>query len=146
VSFNNGGSGMHACLSDHVHFEGNIAYQNARVVKDGCEMFGMDCVDVLVLNNVISPRPRGRANSNRSWHGPNKDLFYDYNTYFNTTNIAVRGAHDRVADPLFVQPSTNAAVADFRFQPGSPHSRNGFPGLEEWKRVELPRLQGVPKE
>ncbi len=146
VCFNNGGSGMHAFLSDHVHFEGNIAYQNARVITNGCEMFGTDCADVLVLNNVISTRTGGRANSNRSWHGPNEGLFYDYNTYFNTTNIAVRGSHDQVADPLFIQPSTNAAVADFRLQPGSPHLQNGFPGLEEWKRIEIPRLQGMPKE
>jgi len=146
VSFNNGGSGMHAFLSDHVHFEGNIAWHNARVVKDGCEIFGMDCKDVLVLNNVIVPRAGGRANSNRSWHGPNVGLFYDYNVYFNTTNVAVRGPHDQFVDPLFVTPSTNAAVADFRFQPGSPVPQNGFPGIEDWKRVELPRLQSAAEK
>jgi hypothetical protein len=141
VCFNNGGSGMHALESDRVHFVGNVSFQNAREVKDGCEMFGMDCSDVLVLNNAIVTRPGLRANDTRSWHGPNTGLFYDYNTYSNTTRIAARGPHDAVADPGFVHASTNAAEADFRFRSGSAHVANGFPGLEAWKREELPRLR-----
>ena len=143
LSVHNGGSGMHAFLSDHVHFDGNISYQNAQVVKDGCEMFGMDCTDVLILNNIIAPRPGGRANDNRSWHGLNQDLFYDYNTYLDPRKLAVRGIHDQIADPLFIRPTTNVESADFRLQAGSPHLQNGYSGLEEWKRVEWPRLREI---
>ena len=106
-------------------------------------MFGMDCTDVLILNNIIAPRPGGRANDNRSWHGPNQDLFYDYNTYVDPKKLAVRGIHDQIADPLFIRPATNVESADFRLQAGSPHLQSGYSGLEEWKRVELPRLREI---
>jgi len=33
--------------------------------------------------------------------------------------------------------------ADFQLQAGSPHLHNGYSGLEEWKRVEWPRLREI---
>ena len=100
VSVNNGGSGIHAFKADHVDMINNTAYRNGTVVGYG-DIFANTCKDVNILNNIMYSRDGGDANSNNK----NVDVVYDYNVYF-VGKVAVKGAHDVVADPQFVNPST----------------------------------------
>ncbi len=57
---------------------------------------------------------------------PNTNLLVDYNLYWSASGspvaslIGKTGAHDKEADPLFVNPSVDPAVADFHLKAGSP--------------------------
>ena len=47
------------------------------------------------------------------------------NLYFSGSKPNIPGVGDVVADPQFVNPSDDAAVADFRLKPGSPAIKAG---------------------
>jgi hypothetical protein len=57
---------------------------------------------------------------------PNANLLVDYNLFWSSSGspsaslIGKTGAHDKKADPLFVNPSVDPAVADFHLKAGSP--------------------------
>ncbi|MEO5731515.1 MAG: choice-of-anchor Q domain-containing protein [Byssovorax sp.] len=115
VSFNNGGSGIHAYVSEHVDIFNNTAYHNGTVVGYP-DIYAASSNDVNIINNIMFARPDGRPNSNYG----NTSTRYDYNIYFGGTGPEVIGPNDRVIDPLFVNPSTDPALADFHLRQGSP--------------------------
>jgi parallel beta-helix repeat protein len=128
IVFNNGGSGIHAYESEHVDIINNTAYMNSQSpeLNDG-EIFANTSADVNIVNNILFTQPGKRVNSNYN----NNNVYYDYNIYFNSQDIAVKGAHDLIVDPKFVSSVTNPAQLDLRLQPNSPAINNGL----VWKVV-----------
>ncbi|OQD57339.1 hypothetical protein BM536_005005 [Streptomyces phaeoluteigriseus] len=111
ISYNNGGTGIHAYSSSHVDIVNNTAYLNSRSPGDQQPQFrGMASEDVRVLNNISVARP-GKATN--SMYG-NTDVRYDYNTYYGGTEPEVLGRHDVLGDPGLRRPGIDPASADFQ--------------------------------
>jgi parallel beta-helix repeat protein len=119
ISFNNGGSGIHAFRADHVDIINNTAYKNGTMVGYQ-EIFANSCNDVNILNNIMYARAGGKVNSNYN----NTNVTYDYNIYYNGP-ADVTGTEDIIANPQFVNPSTDPQEADFFLQPTSPARNSG---------------------
>ncbi len=115
VSFNNGGSGIHAFDAAHVDLINNTVYHNAQIMVNYADLYANTCDDVKILNNIVYSKPGGKCNSNTK----NTNVTYDYNVYFGGTT-AVNGPNDKVLDPQFVTVSTNPATANFSIHRGSP--------------------------
>jgi hypothetical protein len=112
VSVWNGGSGIHAFLSSHVDIVNNSSWMNGRVVGYA-EIFAQESDDVNILNNIMYARSDGgEVNGNHKI----TNVRYDYNLYFGPKPPAVRGPHDIVGDPLYV----DTLHGDHRLKPGSP--------------------------
>jgi hypothetical protein len=115
VSFNNGGSGIHAFKASHVDIINNTAYGNGTITGYGNIFAGYVTTDVRIMNNIMYASTGGKCTTN----GNNTGVTYDYNIYFNGT-VAVMGAHDKLANPLFVNASTDGTQANFSLLSGSP--------------------------
>ena len=88
---------------------------NAGVRTLSCaELFANRSREVVVLNNIIVPRPGGKVTSNHN----NQAVRWDYNLYPVEQNV-VRGPNDIVADPQFVRVDRDLRKADFRLAKGS---------------------------
>ncbi len=115
VSYNNGGSGMHAFSAGHVDIINNTAYNNGQVVGYA-DIYASYANDVRVINNIAYAKTGGKTNDIKN----NTNVTYDYNIYYNSSNILIMGTHDKVANPQFVSLSTIPAVANFQLQSTSP--------------------------
>jgi hypothetical protein len=116
VSYNNGGSGMHAFEAARVDIINNTAYNNGTVVGYA-EIFGQSCSDVKIFNNIMYARTGGNCN------GDDGGAIYDYNLYFNGPSFR-NGANDKRANPNFVTLALDDS-ANFRLQNNSPAINNG---------------------
>ena len=138
VSFNNGGSGIHAFDAAHVDIINNTTYNNAQIMVDYADLFANTCDDVKIMNNIIYAKPAGKCNSNNK----NTSVTYDYNIYFNGVTV-VKGANDKVMDPQFVNGSTNGSMANFSIKAGSPAIDAGTQSLFSAKDITgTPRPKG----
>ncbi len=99
LTFNNGGSGIHTFLSDHVDIVNNTAVLNNQSpeIKDG-QIFANKSSDVKILRNILYAFPGKVINSNYQ----TKNVIYDYNIYLNSSKVSVKGPHDVVADSEFL--------------------------------------------
>lgn len=122
VSYNNGGSGIHAYKAAHVDIINNTAYNNGNVVGYA-EIYGDGGYDVKIYNNIMYARYRGACNSNSS------AAVYDYNIYFNGP-ASRKGPNDIEGDPKFVKLGLDGS-ADFRLRSNSPAINSGTdtPGM-----------------
>jgi hypothetical protein len=110
----NGGSGIHTFRTAHVDIVNNTTYWNGSVVNYQ-EIFPNRSDDVVIMHNVIVPRPTGKVTSDNR----NTNIRWDYNLY-PAEQAVFKGPHDIVADPRFVAAYTDLVRADFRLQAGSP--------------------------
>ncbi|MFB8138115.1 sigma-70 family RNA polymerase sigma factor [Streptomyces parvus] len=125
ISYDNGGSGIHAYKSRHVDIVHNTAYLNGRstrIEKPYANIFAHDSTDVRLLNNIAHGRP-GQATNSAS---RNVDVTYDHNVYFGGKAPEAKGPHDIIADPKLIAPGTGAN-ADFRLSKGSPAIGSAVP-------------------
>ncbi|MEH1853303.1 MAG: right-handed parallel beta-helix repeat-containing protein [Nostoc sp.] len=100
LAFNNGGSGIHAFLSDHVDIVNNTAVLNNQSPEiKGGQIFAHTSSDVRILNNILYAFPGKDININTK----NKNVIYDYNIYLNSSKVTVKGSHDIVADSEFLR-------------------------------------------
>lgn len=120
--FNNGGGGIQMWGSHRLDIVNNTLYHNGATPELKWGQFGVDmCRDIRILNNIVvaqADRPLD------SWFAGQKDRKTAYilrmnNLFWGGAKPNIEGINDLVADPLFVNASTNAATADFRLQPGS---------------------------
>lgn len=109
----NGGSGIHTFRTSHVDIVHNTTYWNGSVVNYE-ELFANRSSDIVILNNIIVPRPGGRVTSNNR----NTDIRWDYNLYPTAQNV-VSGPNDIVTDPHFVRVDRDLTRADFRVRKNS---------------------------
>ncbi|GAB2594616.1 choice-of-anchor Q domain-containing protein [Spirosoma areae] len=131
LSVNNGGSGIHAFKADHVDIINNTAYNNGTVVGYA-DIFANTCKDVNVLNNIMYSRDGGDCNATNK----NVDVVYDYNVYF-SGKVAVKGTHDVIADPQFVNPSTDRALANFKVKSTSPAIDRGSSTAGQFSQTDI---------
>jgi hypothetical protein len=113
LSIMNGGSGIHTFRTAHVDIVNNTTYGNGIIVGYP-EVFSNSSTDVVIMNNVIVPRPNGKVTSNNR----NTGLRWDYNLY-PLAKSDVTGPNDIVADPQFVRVHADALLADFHLAKGS---------------------------
>ncbi len=119
VSAYNGGSGIHTFRTRHVDIINNTTYWNGQVVGYQ-ELFPNRSDDIVILNNIIVPRPGGRITSDNR----NSNIRWDYNLYPKAQTVFV-GANDIVEDPLFENISTSLLMGSFRLRKGSPGIDSG---------------------
>ncbi|MEH2043025.1 right-handed parallel beta-helix repeat-containing protein [Nostoc sp.] len=99
LAFNNGGSGIHAFLSEHVDIVNNTAVLNNQSPElNGGQIFAHTSSDVKILRNILYAFPGKNINNKTK----NKNVIYDYNIYINSSKINVKGSHDIVADSQFL--------------------------------------------
>ncbi|MEH2332896.1 right-handed parallel beta-helix repeat-containing protein [Nostoc sp.] len=99
LAFNNGGSGIHAFLSEHVDIVNNTAVLNNQSPElNGGQIFAHTSSDVKILRNILYAFPGKNINNKTK----NKNVIYDYNIYINSSKINVKGPHDIVADSQFL--------------------------------------------
>jgi hypothetical protein len=115
----NGGSGIHTFRAAHVDIVNNTTYWNGSVVGYE-ELFANRSNDIVILNNIIVPRPGGKVTSNHR-NGKNR---WDHNLYPVAQDV-VTGPDDVVGDPLFVKVARDLREADFRLREGSPAIDSG---------------------
>ena len=113
ISAFNGGSGIHTFRTKHVDIINNTTYHNGAIVGYQ-ELFPNNSEDIVILNNIIVPRPGGKVTSNNK----NTAIRWDYNLYPKAQNV-FKGEHDIVADPVFVRVGCDMLTADFRLAKGS---------------------------
>ncbi|MBP5721050.1 MAG: right-handed parallel beta-helix repeat-containing protein [Bacteroidales bacterium] len=120
VSIFNGGSGIHSFKADHVDIVNNTAYWNGRKYPDNNynEIFGHNCKDVNITNNIMIARKGGYCNNKAE--GP----VYSHNLYFG--DVQKMGTGDIKGDPLVVNLSRDGAVADMHLKAGSPAIGKGI--------------------
>lgn len=114
VSMYNGGSGIHTFRTSHVDIINNTTYHNGTSV-DYEELFPNRSKDIVILNNIIVPRPGGRVTSNNR----NENIRWDYNIYPVSQNV-ISGPNDIVADPQFINIRKDPTEGDFKLKKGSP--------------------------
>jgi hypothetical protein len=116
VSYNNGGSGIHAYQVDRVDIINNTAFNNG-VIVGYAEIYGQDCSDVKIYNNIMFARSGGNCNAN------DNGAIYDNNLYFNGPSFR-NGPNDKTGDPRFVN-RTLDGTANFQLMNTSPAINNG---------------------
>jgi hypothetical protein len=113
LSAYNGGSGIHVFRTKHVDIINNTTYCNGTIVGYQ-ELFPNASEDIVILNNVIVPRPGGKVTSNNR----NKNIRWDYNIYPAEQNV-FKGEHDIVADPKFINIQLDVLKGNFKLVKGS---------------------------
>lgn len=131
VSVNNGGSGIHSYSADHVDIINNTAYHNGTVVGYP-DIFSNACKDVNIINNIMYSRTGGDCNSKPR----NASEVYNHNIYFNG-KVGAQGPNDAIADPQFINLSTDYTLANFRVKPSSPAVDRGTNVAGLFSRTDL---------
>lgn len=130
LSYRNGGSGIHAYHSNRVDIVNNTAWMNSASPElQYAQIFAQDCEDVRIVNNIlvapVADTNAGEKPEPVNGAGRCKNVVYANNLYFGGNRKPLIGENDRVADPLFINPSADPAKADFHLKPGSPAAKAG---------------------
>jgi hypothetical protein len=125
LSFNNGGSGIHAYKADHVDIINNTAWMNSASPElQYGQIFAGEADDVRIINNIlVAPVANlGAGEKPEPVNGADRctRIVYAHNLYFGGNQTPVTGEGDRIADPLFVRASADPAKSDFRLKKRSP--------------------------
>jgi hypothetical protein len=137
ISAFNGGSGIHVFRTKHVDIINNTTYWNGSVVGYQ-ELFPNRSEDVVILNNVIVPRPGGQVTSNNR----NVNIRWDYNLY-PIAQTFFKGEHDIVGEPFFLDVECDVAKSNFGLKPQSKAVDSGTSELQGTKDVAgRPRVKG----
>jgi hypothetical protein len=108
VSAFNGGSGIHTFRTKYVDIINNTTYHNGGIVGYQ-ELFANRSEDVVIMNNIIVPRPGGQVTSNNK----NVNIRWDYNVYPAAQTVYV-GPNDIIADPQFIDVQSDITKGNFR--------------------------------
>ena len=141
ICYDNGARGIHIYSSDNVLVRHNTLYKNQRTssINDG-ELSAYDASNVQFFNNIVFAIPGKKSNG----AGSVRSVIFKRNLYFGSSVIPNKSANDIVADPKFVNASTNPAIANFRLKVGSPAIDKALLGQSpKVDAVGIPRPQGV---
>ena len=129
LSAYNGGSGIHTFRTKHVDIINNTTYWNGQTVGYQ-ELFPNRSEDIVILNNIIVPRPAGKVTSNNR----NTNIRWDYNLYPLEQNV-IAGPNDIVADPKFINVQLNPTQGNFNILKNSPAVISGTTELIQAKDI-----------
>ncbi len=125
IVFNNGGSGIHAYQASNVDIVNNASYHNAQHPDTQGEIYSRRSNNINIINNVMYAQEDKTVTSLH----PGNNITYDYNVYYDGGNSAdvptIRGPHDIVADPMYVNPTLDPDTISLQLLPGSPALHNG---------------------
>jgi parallel beta-helix repeat protein len=126
----NGGRGVHVFSSDNVLVRHNTLYKNLQTadVGDGTRIGGGELTaiaasNVRFVNNIVYADAGFRATDTYTGDDPIyvvKNIVFERNLYFGTTNIPNKSSSDLIGDPLFESAGVNVLTANFRLRTGSP--------------------------
>ncbi len=123
LTVGNGGSGIHAFKSRAVDIINNTAYFNGASpeLKWG-QIFVQQCDDVRILNNIAVAPPGQPINSVGHGAGDQNstNIVRANNLWFGGDSKPLSGESDALADPQFVNASTDFSVANFQLKADSP--------------------------
>ena len=122
IIFDNGGRGIHVFKSDNVVAVNNSLYQNNRTSTISGELTAISSGNVKFSNNLVYARTGKLANVINS---ESKNISFANNTYYNHLNLSLLGSNDKTADPKYINPSIDPAVANFHLQSKSPAINTG---------------------
>ena len=126
LSFDNGGSGIHAVTCDRIDIVNNTVYLNsASPHLEYSEIFTYACEDVHIVNNVmVAPIANVAAGEKPEpvnlCSGGNKNVVFAHNLYYGGNVAPTLGDGDVIGDPKFVSPSRDHKAADFHLLRDSP--------------------------
>lgn len=129
LSFNNGGSGIHAFKSHRVDIVNNTAYYNgASPELRWGQIFVQESDDITIINNILVSRPGQTITSCGPAGGDQNStkIVRRNNLYFGGLTPKNSGPDDDFADPQFVHISADWKAADFHVRPGSPARGTGL--------------------
>ncbi|HZH64265.1 MAG TPA: right-handed parallel beta-helix repeat-containing protein [Flavisolibacter sp.] len=115
----NGGSGIHTFRTKHVDIVNNTTYHNGGIVGYQ-EVFANNSEDIVIMNNIIVPRPGGKVTSNNK----NTNISWDYNIYPVAQEV-FKAANDIVADVKFIDVQPDITKGNFRLARGSAALNSG---------------------
>jgi parallel beta-helix repeat protein len=124
ITFNNGGSGIHAYASNNVDIVFNVSYLNGQRsgYNDG-GIYGNSTTNVQILNNIIVGISGKNVNSNFS----NTSHTVNYNLFFQGNTPSISGVNDlKATNPSFINPSIDPSVSDFHLIGNSPAINTGI--------------------
>ncbi|MFC4776940.1 sugar-binding protein [Paenibacillus sp. GCM10023252] len=114
ISYNNGGSGIHAFYSSNADIVNNTIYQNGRSPHiNYAQLFAANSENINLFNNIVYGREGKVINSESG----SSRVIYANNVYYNG-NVTIQGPNDVIADPQFVSLTPDAL--DFHLKAGSP--------------------------
>jgi hypothetical protein len=139
VIFNNGSAAIEVFQSSHVDVLNNSTYldvTNPPVTGRG-EMNLNVASDVNVVDNIFYSSPAQNPVTMNTACA--KECVFDYNIYYGGKTVflgTAAGAHDLVADPLYVAPGILPQAVNFRLRAGSPAIGSGTSMLAPAEDIE----------
>ena len=155
LTVGNGGSGIHAFKSKGVDIINNTAYFNGASpeLKWG-QVFVQQCEDVRILNN-IGVAPLGQPINSvgpKAGDQNSTGVVRANNIWFGGDGNPITGEGDVLADPMFVNATTDWSEANFQLAPNSPALDAGKAtavtpslGLGEQPRGDKPSIGAYQK-
>ncbi len=141
VSAFNGGSGIHTFRTRHVDILNNTTYWNGQIVGYQ-ELFPNVSDDIVIMNNIIVPRPGGKVTSNNK----NTNIRWDYNLY-PVEQTVFTGTNNIVADPHFIDVRADLMNGNFRLAKDSKGHNSGSAELTLSTDITgKPRPKGVGRD
>jgi hypothetical protein len=139
VIFNNGSAAIEVFQSSHVDVVNNSTYLDVTnpPVSGRGEMNLNVASDVRVVNNIFYSSPAQNPVTMNTACA--KACVFDYNVYWGGKTVflgTAAGAHDLVADPLYVAPGIMPEAVNFRLRAGSPAVGSGTAVLVPAEDIE----------
>lgn len=125
----NGGSGIHTFRTKYVDIINNTTYWNGQIVGYQ-ELFPNRSEDVVIMNNIIVPRPGGKVTSNNR----NINIRWDYNLYPTKQDVFV-GKNDIIAEPQFIDIQEYILKGNFRLAKNSKGLNSGSSEMAQPKDI-----------
>ncbi len=140
LAYGNGGGGIQMWGSHRIDVVNNTMYFNGITPELKWGNMGFDyCKDIRVINNIVVAQPDRPLDF---WEMPREDrntsnIVRINNLYFGGIKPNIKGIGDLVGVPLFVNPSIDPKVADFRLKPGSPAINAGYIKIDALPIVDV---------
>jgi hypothetical protein len=137
--YGNGGGGIQMWGAHRIDVVNNTLYFNGVTPELKWGNMGFDyCDDIRVINNIVVAQPDRPLDF---WMASHVDVSSNItrinNLYFGGIQPNIKGVEDIVTDPLFVNPSLDPAVADFRLKTGSPAINSAATNLDNTSLIDL---------
>lgn len=137
--YGNGGGGIQMWGAHRIDVVNNTIYQNGITPELKWGNLGFDyCDDIRVINNLVIALPDRPLDFWMESHTDvSSNILRANNLYFGGIRPNIKGFGDIVADPLFVNPSLDPLVADFRLKAVSPAIKSGCNNIESMPIIDL---------